>query len=199
MNGSNHVARSVGVFGRSVAALASLGMVGACLVAVAPDAVADPWEAPDTPQFKFAATKKVKPGSATTKGVTNVRPSKVTWPTAVKDAPVATLPKVGSRGRATGTPISVARVKAEDPGQVRMVLKADAQHVVDLPLHPVGRGKKTGCGIHIRLVDIGIHGKPDTDIFFEAVEVINNRQLFSFPVGVVNAAEVRQKPEPEFG
>ena len=124
MNGSNHVARSVGVFGRSVAALASLGMVGACLVAVAPDAVADPWEAPDTPQFKFAATKKVKPGSATTKGVTNVRPSKVTWPTAVKDAPVATLPKVGSRGRATGTPISVARVKAEVPGQGTVAVMA---------------------------------------------------------------------------
>lgn len=119
MNGSNEVgARSVGVLGRCVAVLTGLGVMATGLVVVAPDAAADPWKAPDTPQFKFAPTKKVKPGSVSTKGVANVRPSKVTWPAAVNDAPVATLPKVGSRGRATGTPISVARVKAQDPGQV---------------------------------------------------------------------------------
>jgi len=76
-------------------------------------------------------------------------------------------------------------VYIQDPLQVRMPDKIHPEKIIGFSLHPVGRGKKPGCGKHVRLGNIRENLKPDTDIVYQVMQMIHYRQFPSFLVRVI--------------
>ena len=80
-------------------------------------------------------------------------------------------------------------VHIQNPAQVGVAGEYDAEKIVFLAFHPIGRWPQGGRGRYMRVVDGEKNLDAETQVVCKTVQVINHTEFFACIVGVVHSTE----------